>query len=139
MSDNECNRNKGNESENKDAQDQRKQKLLEDITSVDIFGAESPNEPDKVISESGKFTLWLNEDNNIYVEKRDDSKISQHYLNYLKRIKNTPGIQNVFREDDNLIEICLKRWVIAHKQDTGREENDIGHPEDLLPIVAEAI
>jgi hypothetical protein len=139
MSYNNVNPNKGNESEKKHKQNQRTARTLDTISPADIFGTKSPTETDGVVSESGKFVLWLNNQDNIYVEQREGKRIPRQYRNYLQRLENRGVARDVFQESTSRIEICVDRWIISDKRDTGRKTNEVGDAEDLLPIVAEAL
>lgn len=105
----------------------------------EIFGTLSPTEQDGLISESGDFVLWLNEEENIYVERRGPNPISRRQYNYLKRLEERGIAQNLFRETSSRVEICVDRWIISDKRETGRDTNEVGEPEDLMPIIAEAL
>lgn len=139
MDNNDDNPNKGNESERKEEQNQSTEKTIKDISPADVFGAPSPTETDGIISHSGKFVLWQNEQGNIYVEKRDCEPIPPRQLNYIQRLKSRGIARNVFQESQSRVEICINKWLIADKRETGAETNEVGDAEDLLPIVAEAL
>lgn len=139
MYNNDPNWNKGNESENKNVQGKRKEKLLEDISPADIFGAESPTERDGVISQSGDFVLWIDGMDKICIEKRDGNRIPRRQVNYLQRLDDRGIAPDVFYKPPDRIEIPIDRWLIEDKSNCVWETDEVGDAEDLLPIIAEAI
>jgi hypothetical protein len=130
---------KGNGSERKHEQDGRTDQPKRDTCPEDLFGAKKPTEQDGILSSSGDYVLWINDRENIYVEQFNRDQIPRRKLNYIKRLEDGGPARDVFRESESRVEICLDRWIISRKEETGNDKNEVGDAEDLLPIIVEAL
>lgn len=132
MSGNNGNNDKGSESRHNNS------KKADDLTPEDVFGTSSPNEEDGIISESGDYILWLEDNREIYVEHRDGERVPRREYNYLNRLFEKGIASAVCQVADCRIEITVDHWIIS-KKESPDDTNVVGDAEDLLPVVAEAL